>query len=218
MAIFRRRAQWEIVSPDTVQVCKLWCAFLKGYRWVGRRLSHDNTKRVPSSISDDQAKPWCYVAYWEENCRQGPLVAVVDSTSLVYFDAPKPPSSIIRSSLRLASLNRSDCSDAIRKTRVKIGLGIALFRRKGSVWLYNRSQNCIFVRSNTCFRNRARPLRLKPGCCCRVHQVGLTVPRVGGGPEESPTALISFVKGWGRSYVRPFVTCCPCWVQVIFAS
>jgi len=163
-----------------------------------------------------RVKPWCHIAYWEENQRSGPLLPVTGETGLVYFDAPKPSAAIARSSLRIASLNGVD-STTIKRTRGKIGLGFALFRKKGNVWLYNRSQTCIFVRSNTCFRNRDRPLRLKPGCCCVVHQIGCSVPRNGGGPVESPTVLISFVKGWGRSYVRPFITCCPCWVQVIFA-
>lgn len=41
-------------------------------------------------------------------------------------------------------------------------------------------------------------------------------PGVQVGPIDTYSMRISFGKGWGYAYKRPDITCCPCWLEVLF--
>ncbi|CAH2040092.1 unnamed protein product, partial [Iphiclides podalirius] len=111
----------------------------------------------------------------------------------------------------------------VRKTRAKIGLGVTLSLEPDGVWLYNRSQEPVFVSSPALDAAAARALlvwRVAPGHCLCVFDPAappapLCPPHVG--PVDPRSVRISFAKGWGPKYSRRDVTACPCWLEVLLA-
>lgn len=145
-------------------------------------------------------------------------------------------------SLNLQNADRTDRPETVLRTRQKIERGFILYITKkkivksdeenddlldGDVFLHNRGPSILFVRSN--YLHKESAVRLLPGYTLLVHRFdcgdstndssSLTnfIDRFRGGPSNPPTVLISFAKGWGNNYSRTFITCCPCWVEVIFA-
>lgn len=99
----------------------------------------------------------------------------------------------------------------------------------GDVLLHNRGPSTLFVRSN--YLHKESAIRLQPGYTLLVDRfdcndnnlssstdlVNYESSDVVHGPQNPPSVLISFSKCWGKNYSRTFITCCPCWVEVIFA-
>jgi MAD (mothers against decapentaplegic) family protein 6/7 len=121
--------------------------------------------------------------------------------------------------------------ESIRRTRDKIGPGLTLSLESDGVWIYNRSDLFpVFVTSGG-----GVVRRLGPGfSMCAVDRPPLATAELpaaasngSGGDHQRqrrrhhrPNACvvplqISFVKGWGPGYRRPYVTGCPCWIEVL---
>lgn len=137
---------------------------------------------------------------------------------------------------RLSSLERKlDVADVVKHVRKHIGQGVQITREVDGVWIYNRSEYSLFANGTTlnhcsspvssCSRYEVRVQKIPPGYSLKVYNYsqlpivqrthdrtkGLTLPQ---------TVRVSFAKGWGTtetaSYCRPFVTSCPCWIEIHF--
>ncbi|KAJ8947054.1 hypothetical protein NQ318_019947 [Aromia moschata] len=88
---------------------------------------------------------WCNLAYWEMSQRVGPPFPVEPPAVNVFGNVP------YGDGLNLETLAQHSFSppESVRKTRCKIGLGVTLSREDNRVWVYNRSDNPIFVSSLT---------------------------------------------------------------------
>lgn len=111
----------------------------------------------------------------------------------------------------------------MRKTRAKIGMGVTLSLESDGVWLYNRSQEPVFVSSPALDAAAAKALlvwRVAPGHCLCIFDPSSPPPPVSlphVGPVDPRSVRISFAKGWGPKYSRRDVTACPCWLEVLLA-
>ncbi|XP_060039879.1 mothers against decapentaplegic homolog 6-like [Erinaceus europaeus] len=155
--------------------------------------------------------PWCSVAYWEHRTRVGRLFAVREAALSIFYDLPQG------SGLCLGQLGPGAAarSEAVRRTRAKIGLGIVLSREPDGVWAYNRAEHPIFVASPTLRPPAVR--KVPPGYSLKVFdfQRAPPPPRAHDGPSDPRSVRISFAKGWGPSYSRQVITACPCWLEVL---
>ncbi|XP_026330168.1 mothers against decapentaplegic homolog 6 [Hyposmocoma kahamanoa] len=194
-----------------------------------RRTDHE---RLPtgSLATDGEEKPsweseWCRLAYWELTQRVGRQFGVrVRAVDVFGGDGGRCGSN--RHGLCLDALEqRSDVPQAeqVKKTREKIGLGVTLSLESDGVWLYNRSQEPVFVSSPALDAAAAKALlvwRVAPGHCLCVFDPALPPPAVSLphiGPVDPRSVRISFAKGWGPKYSRRDVTACPCWLEVLLA-
>ncbi|XP_050297225.1 mothers against decapentaplegic homolog 6 isoform X2 [Anthonomus grandis grandis] len=176
---------------------------------------------------------WCKLAYWELQERVGPLFPVEPNHLDVFGEVPCGPDGVCLDTLGLQNEKQTDAS---RKTRAKIGLGITLSREAdGHVWLYNRSKEPVFVDSvylegaAGCESMGRSPVRVPPDHCVCAHAPeslqtfgwdrlvpGRTPHLVG--PAADPNSIrVSFVKGWGKGYSRTEITSCPCWLEILLA-
>jgi MAD (mothers against decapentaplegic) family protein 6/7 len=170
-------------------------------------------------MSPDASKPshWCSVAYWEHRTRVGRLYAVCEQAVSIFYDLPQG------SGFCLGQLNLEQRSEAVRRTRSKIGFGILLSKEPDGVWAYNRGEHPIFVNSPTLDVPGGRTLvvrKVPPGYSIKVfdfERSGLprAEPDAADGPYDPHSARISFAKGWGPCYSRQFITSCPCWLEIL---
>lgn len=188
------------------------------------------------AASKDWTKPWCSVAYWEQNERIGPSFEGTSDVINVFEWLPEP------SGFCLAELNRrSDVSEGINKVRSQIGYGLQLTREFDGIWIYNRSNFALFANGPTLtYSNENSPggkirhnivvHKVPPGYSLKVYdyklsaQVCQAVDSAGVRCYHPNSVRISFKKGWGATsssnkYRRPLVTSCPCWVEIhLFVS
>lgn len=176
-------------------------------------------------------RPWCYVAYWELNERIGALYEGFDETINVYDRQSVP----CCEGFRLADLDRkADVADVIKRVRNHIGLGLQVTREVDGIWLYNRSEYSLFANgptlslthdSSASSRHNIRVHKIPPGYSLKVYNYSQApiVHRnheISRGLSPPQTVRVSFAKGWGttdsNSYCRPFVTSCPCWIEIHF--
>ncbi|XP_030243593.1 mothers against decapentaplegic homolog 6 [Drosophila navojoa] len=115
-------------------------------------------------------------------------------------------------------------SDAVQKTRTKIGLGVTLSLECGDVWIYNRSNVPIFVDSPTLSERWDRVCKVMPGYCLKAFETHRAqwlaekqMEQTHLGPIDRFSMKISFAKGWGNMYRRQDIMCCPCWLEVHFS-
>ncbi|XP_069851177.1 mothers against decapentaplegic homolog 6 [Dipodomys merriami] len=172
-----------------------------------------------ASMSPDASKPshWCSVAYWEHRTRVGRLYAVCEQAVSIFYDLPQG------SGFCLGQLNLEQRSEAVRRTRSKIGFGIVLSKEPDGVWAYNRGEHPIFVNSPTLDAPGGRTLvvrKVPPGYSIKVfdfERSGVLRAEFEStdGPYDPHSARISFAKGWGPCYSRQFITSCPCWLEVL---
>ncbi|XP_046649978.1 mothers against decapentaplegic homolog 6-like [Daphnia pulicaria] len=110
-------------------------------------------------------RPWCTLAYWELRQRVGRLFPVTQPSVAIFSDslatAATSSSMVVpmmpldrqcnATSLCLSALTsqRPPETDAVRRTRQKVGLGLLLCQEPDGVWMYNRSENPVFVNSPT---------------------------------------------------------------------
>uniref|UniRef100_A0A8C8RHG5 Mothers against decapentaplegic homolog n=1 Tax=Pelusios castaneus TaxID=367368 RepID=A0A8C8RHG5_9SAUR len=160
---------------------------------------------------------WCKLAYWEHRTRVGQLYAVHDTSVNIFCELPQG------SGFSLGQLHAERRSQAVRRTRNKIGRGLLLSREQDGVWAYNRSDHPIFVSSPTLGPPSARgpPVRkVLPGYSLQVFDYECAAGlagwrRLGDGPYDPNSVRISFAKGWGPCYSRQFITACPCWLEIL---
>ncbi|XP_030043050.1 mothers against decapentaplegic homolog 6 [Microcaecilia unicolor] len=163
---------------------------------------------------------WCKLAYWEHRTRVGCLYAVHESSVNIFGDLPQG------SGFCLGQLSSEHCSEAVRRTRGKIGQGLLLSLEKDGIWAYNRSEHPIFVNSPTLAPPGSRTLsvhKVLPGYSMKIFDcespviVG-SLSVFGDGPWDPNSIRISFAKGWGPRYSRQFITSCPCWLEILLNS
>lgn len=185
---------------------------------------------------------WCRLAYWELAQRVGNQFPVRVPSISVFENEPQG------NGLCLATLQNAHLtpSDAVLRTRDKIGHGVILSQESDGVWAYNISSQPIFVNSPTVtadmysnLNNNSSPsyrssaslcvYRVSPGHCLCIHDPFRAEPLwrqqylLGEqqlpptGPIDPNSIRISFVKGWGPNYTRSEITTCPCWLEVLLA-
>lgn len=106
--------------------------------------------------------------------------------------------------------------------------GVTLSREEDDcIWVYNRSENPIFVNSLTLEDpNSPSPTRVPAEHCLCVYDPAKAAqqhfewqniyPQMG--PIDPKSIRISFVKGWGgQRYSRKEITACPCWLEILLA-
>ncbi|XP_075763662.1 mothers against decapentaplegic homolog 6-like [Pelodiscus sinensis] len=163
---------------------------------------------------------WCKVAYWEYRTRVGRLYTVHQASVDIFCELPQG------SGFSLGQLQAGRRSTAVHRARGKIGRGLLLSRERDGVWAYNRSEHPIFVSSPTLGAPGARGLPVRkvlPGYSLQVfdyERVGSLAGwrKPGDGPCDPHTVRVSFAKGWGPCYSRPFITACPCWLEILLAQ
>ncbi|XP_050349609.1 mothers against decapentaplegic homolog 6 [Nymphalis io] len=162
---------------------------------------------------------WCRLAYWELTQRVGRQFSVRVRAVDVFGGTCAG-----RHGLCLDALDSKEPQvEQVRKTRAKIGLGVTLSLESDGVWLYNRSQEPVFVSSPALDAAAAKALlvwRVAPGHCLCIFDPStppppISLPHVG--PVDPRSVRISFAKGWGPKYSRRDVTACPCWLEVLLA-
>lgn len=181
--------------------------------------------------SKDWPKPWCSIAYWEQNERIGPSFEGTTDVINVFESLPDP------SGFCLAQLNRrSDVSEGTKRVRAQIGYGLQLTREGDGIWIYNRSDYSLFANGPTLtysneksaggkVRHNILVHKVPPGYSLKVYdyklssQVCRAVDSAGVRCYHPESVRISFKKGWGatsasKKYCRPLVTSCPCWIEI----
>ncbi|XP_072321692.1 mothers against decapentaplegic homolog 6-like [Eucyclogobius newberryi] len=225
-SVISRRASRELDPSRSCSVPRLRSSFTR-----------DAGSSVGSSSGPSSGSHWCSVAYWEQRTRVGRLYPAHDPALSIFYHLPQGTGLCLGQlhanayhSGRGATGGHLHASgggtSAALNSRTKIGLGIILSQEEGGVWVYNRSQQSIFVHSPTLEAPGARGLtveRVFPGFSLRVFdyersrwmaQHGIK-PDVQEGPWDPHSIRISFGKGWGPCYSRQFITSCPCWLEVL---
>ncbi|GCB79104.1 mothers against decapentaplegic homolog 7 isoform X2 [Scyliorhinus torazame] len=161
---------------------------------------------------------WCVVAYWEERTRVGRLYTVQEPSLDIFYDLPHG------NGFCLGQLNSDNKSQLVTKVRSKIGYGIQLSKEPDGVWIYNRSNYPIFIKSVTLDNPDSRTLlvhKVFPGYSIKAfdYEKSYTLQRPNDHdfthePWSGFSVQVSFVKGWGQCYTRQFITSCPCWLEV----
>ncbi|XP_022113401.1 mothers against decapentaplegic homolog 6 isoform X2 [Pieris rapae] len=166
---------------------------------------------------------WCRLAYWELQQRVGRQFSV-RVRAVDVFGGGGGTCGSGRHGLCLDALDTKEPQvEQVRKTRAKIGLGVTLSLESDGVWLYNRSQEPVFVSSPALDAAAAKALlvwRVAPGHCLCIFDPATPPPAVSlphVGPVDPRSVRISFAKGWGPKYSRRDVTACPCWLEVLLA-
>ncbi|XP_018574141.1 mothers against decapentaplegic homolog 6 [Anoplophora glabripennis] len=165
---------------------------------------------------------WCKLAYWELSQRVGPPFPVEPTAVNVFGDDP------YGDGLNLETLAQHSFSppESVQQARRKIGLGVTLSHEENCVWVYNRSENSIFVSSLTLEDpDSPSPTKVPAGnCLCIFDPVKAAQQNYGWnfthpqfGPIDPNSVRISFVKGWGQKYSRREIMSCPCWLEILLA-
>ena len=143
--------------------------------------------------------------------------------------------------------NKNTCDDSdnfARRVRNRVGFGIHLMvDANRDIWLYNRSQIPVFVRSFTASINKTdsvtkldddilkEPFKIFPGHMSKVfdhrayERLSLELQSQSSTVKENISSMIqqhflkdcnfmlSFGKGFGKAYENAEIINCPCWVQ-----
>ncbi|KAH1012183.1 hypothetical protein HUJ05_011383 [Dendroctonus ponderosae] len=162
---------------------------------------------------------WCKLAYWELQERVGPLFPVEHQHVNVFGNVSYGLDGLCLTTLGPQNPKESEASVTLS------------CEPDGFVWLFNRSEQPVFVDSlylkGGCEDPYGWPTRVPPDHCVCVFAPGGpqsfgwdqlmsgTCPR---GPAGDPNSIrISFVKGWGSRYSRREITSCPCWLEILLA-
>merc|ERR1719228_259558 len=190
----------------------------------GCNTDQHSTKKTASQLETGRVT-WCTLAYWEERTRVGRLFQVRSPGVEVFSQLPRP--SPLGDALCLATLaaNNLKPSESTLRTREKIGLGVILSHDERGVWAYNRTEVPIFVNSPTLDVPNSRTysvFKIPPGYSMQIFNYELSKlyqrirdPALLDGPFDPHAVRISFAKGWGPSYSRQFIDCCPCWLEIL---
>lgn len=107
-------------------------------------------------------------------------------------------------------------------TYLLILAGVTLSKEDDCVWVYNRSDNPVFVNSLTLDNSATHsPTRVPADHCLCVydpsvhHSYGWDFASRYGGPLDPNSVCISFGKGWGAGYKRQEIKACPCWLEIL---
>ncbi|CAH1635472.1 unnamed protein product [Spodoptera littoralis] len=194
-----------------------------------RRTDHE--RLVSGSLATDGEErqswdsEWCRLAYWELTQRVGRQFGV-RLRAVDVFGGGGGACGSGRHGLCLDALDQrvdGQQADQVKKTRAKIGLGVTLSLESDGVWLYNRSQEPVFVSSPALDAAAAKAMlvwRVAPGHCLCIFDPACPPPAISLphiGPVDPRSVRISFAKGWGPKYSRRDVTACPCWLEVLLA-
>ncbi|XP_065063971.1 mothers against decapentaplegic homolog 7-like [Rhopilema esculentum] len=166
-------------------------------------------------------EPWCSIAYWEVKRRIGRVFDVTTDCVNVFYELPQGDGMCI------GLLDHVERSAYVNKVRKHIGYGFQLTQEHDGIWIYNRSDYCIFV-SAPAFDSetgiqpivvKPEVIRVPPGYC--VHAVDFRRPvhllRRNRKFDHSVDVFcirVSFAKGWGDNYTRQYITACPCWTEI----
>ncbi|CAG2163608.1 unnamed protein product [Oppiella nova] len=167
---------------------------------------------------------WCTLAYWELRHRVGRQFPVFGDSINVFAHWPQGEGLWLEQWFSTSISNRDK---SVRRTREKIGVGVTISREEDGVWVYNRSNDPIFVNSPTLDPPNTRNLtvyKVFPGFSIKVFdfEIAQNYRRLHAieppdGPMDHNAFRISFAKGWGPDYSRQFITSCPCWLEVLLS-
>ncbi|XP_039750271.1 mothers against decapentaplegic homolog 6 [Pararge aegeria] len=191
-----------------------------------RRTNHERLATGSLATDGEERQSWetewCRLAYWELTQRVGRQFSVRVRAVDVFGGGGGTCAG--RHGLCVDALDTKEPQvEQVRKTRAKIGLGVTLSLESDGVWLYNRSQEPVFVSSPALDAAAAKALlvwRVAPGHCLCIFDPSSPPPAVSlphVGPVDPRSVRISFAKGWGPKYSRRDVTACPCWLEVLLA-
>ena len=103
--------------------------------------------------------------------------------------------------------------------------GVILSHDEQGVWAYNRTEVPIFINSPTLDVPNSRTysvFKIPPGYSMQIFNYEISKlyqrlrdPTTLDGPFDPNAVRISFAKGWGPSYSRQFIDCCPCWLEIL---
>ena len=103
--------------------------------------------------------------------------------------------------------------------------GVILSHDEQGVWAYNRTEVPVFVNSPTLDVPNSRTysvFKIPPGYSMQIFNYEISKlyqrlrdPATLDGPFDPNAVRISFAKGWGPSYSRQFIDCCPCWLEIL---
>lgn len=192
--------------------------------------------RTPRSVdvsSGSTHEAWCSIAYWEIKRRVGRIFDVTNECVNVFYELPQGDGMCI------GLLDQVERNDYIKNVRQHIGYGFQLTLEHDGIWIYNRSDYCIFIsaplltsdpksivdRPEVSLSDVVRSpevVRVSPGHCLHVVDfrsllyLRKGIERPGGKTFGCDVFCIrvSFAKGWGRNYTRQFITSCPCWTEI----
>ena len=193
---------------------------------------HKNFGIMSSGVSSTEHFCWgkSYRSFWDTlygPLKSSPLNLGIQHTFLLYCSLNDVP--------------LSPCSFFVIINHLSYFSGILLNHSlDGGVWVYNRTENAIFVNSPTLeppWTPRGSPrsnnpytvVKVLPGYSIQIFDYAKSTlyERLRGrrgcesqvsldcGPFDPHSIRISFVKGWGTNYSRQVVTNCPCWLEVL---
>jgi len=112
-------------------------------------LETGGTNQFSSSTNnlDGRVRPWCTLAYWELRERVGRLFPVSSASVAIFSDVKAQAADGL--CLSALTAHRPPQTDAVRRTRQKVALGLLLSQESDGVWMYNRSESALFVNSPT---------------------------------------------------------------------
>ena len=167
---------------------------------------------------------WCLVNYYELDTQIGDSYTTSNSTFII----DGYTSSYYKDRYCLGCFSNIKRDEVTIKTRRYIGSGLRIFKTDSNVYVQCLSNYSIFVQSpSSNLRNGLVPMtvtKVIPGTLLDLFDY-----KDFGNRLEETVRLhnqdidqlyhlciirISFVKGWGPEYRRPFITNTPCWVEV----
>lgn len=227
------RCALERLKPEDRAPSELVSVATGGTNQYGSYSSHQGVDGIDGGGEPTCRTYWCNVAYWEMRTRVGRLFPVCNSSVSVFSDVP------LGDGLSLGALAKQHptTSEAVRRVRDKIGLGLSLSKEPDGVWAYNRSDHPVFVNSPT-LQQLSGDMDAVKNCAFAVHKVppGHSIKifdydrslyyqqrllhdrdqqLLMDGPFDPNSVRISFAKGWGPKYSRQVITSCPCWIEVL---
>ena len=167
---------------------------------------------------------WCFVNYYELNTQIGDTFKANSST----FTIDGYTSPISKDQYCLGGISNIKRDEVTIKARRCIGNGLRIIKNDSNVFVQCLSNYSIFVQSpSSNLRNGLVPMtvtKVIPGTFLDLfdyEDFANRLEEVVNLHKQDIDQLyhlciirISFVKGWGPEYRRPFITHTPCWVEV----
>eukprot|EP00794_Sanderia_malayensis_P019460 gene19460-21383_t len=138
--ILPERQLWKSrtdISPSNEGCC---APTLDRHRSLSWPPSGPPTTTTPTTTTTPSTSSWCSIAYWEVRKRVGRLFDVFSNCTNVFYELPQGDGLCVR-----LLESHPDRDEYVTKVRNHIGFGFQLTRERSGIWIYNRSDYCIFV-------------------------------------------------------------------------